>query len=59
MPMAVMPPSASTMVTVASSMSETESQSTLRSGVRIRSARWPIAKAGCVPIPITLASCWR
>jgi hypothetical protein len=28
-------------------------------GVQTTSARWPIAKAGCVPMPITPGSYWR
>src|SRR5215472_8500790 len=59
MPIAMMPPSALTIVAVASSSIAMQSHRMLPLGVRISSARWPIAKAGWVPMPITLGSYWR
>src|SRR6266496_3244042 len=32
---------------------------TFPSGVQTTSARWPMAKGGCVPMPITPGSYWR
>src|SRR5271169_773313 len=52
-----MPPSAPMSVTVAASTREMQSHSTLPPAVRSSSARWPIAKAGWVPMPITPGPC--
>src|SRR5712691_7706391 len=59
MPMPLRPPSPLISVTVASSRSAMQSHSTLPPGVHTRSARWPMAKLGCVPMPIRPGSCWR
>jgi hypothetical protein len=55
--MAASPPIALIAVTVASSSNEMQSHSTLPSGVRINSARCPMAKVGTVPMPIRFSSC--
>ncbi len=47
------------MAIVASSSSEMQSHSTLPPSVRNNNARWPMAKAGTVPMPINPASCCR
>src|SRR5262245_10618158 len=57
--MALRPPSPLMRVMVASSMSEMQSHRTLPCGVKTRSARWPIANCGRVPMPIRPGSCWR
>ena len=59
MAMALRPPRPLISATVASSMSEMQSQRMLPLGVRIRSARWPMANDGCVPMPMMPGSCWR
>ena len=50
--MACTPPSALISDTVAASSIEMQSHSTLPCAVRSSSARWPIAKRGCVAIPM-------
>src|ERR1700674_3455092 len=59
MAIAAMPPRPSISVTVAASIMEMQSHSTLPPPVRSSSARWPMAKAGSVPMPITPGSCCR
>ena len=44
--------------TVASSSIEMQSHSTLPCAVRISTARWPIAKRGCVATPMIPGSYW-
>jgi hypothetical protein len=56
MAIAVMPPSAVISVTVAASRNEMQSHSTLPFGVCTRIARWPMAKGGWVPMPMTPGS---
>ena len=51
MAIAASPPRARTSAIVASSIRVMQSHSTLPAGVRTSSARWPIAKAGMVPMP--------
>ena len=46
-------------VTVASSISEMQSHSTLPLGVSRSRARWPMANCGCEPMPMSPGSCWR
>src|ERR1700685_869090 len=53
------PPRPLTISLVASSSSVMQSHSTLPLAVRNNSARWPMAKAGVVPMPIRPGSCWR
>ena len=50
------PPRASTAAAVASSTSVTQSHSRLLSPYGTSSARWPIAKCGSVPIPMSAPS---
>jgi hypothetical protein len=45
------PPSASSRAAPASSSRGTQSHSRLPSGVRTKSARWPMAKLGSTPTP--------
>jgi len=54
-----MPPSERTISTVASSMKLMQSHRMLPVPVRSSRARWPIAKAGMVPIPSSPGSYWR
>src|SRR5262249_1307012 len=44
---------------VAGSSIAMQSHKTFPLGVQTTSARWPIAKGGCVPMPITPGSYWR
>ena len=44
---------------ILASMSEMQSQRTLPFGVMTRIARWPMAKRGCEPMPMSPGSCWR
>src|ERR1041385_3864310 len=44
--------------TVASSSIEMQSHSTLPCAVRINTARWPMAKRGCVAMPMMPGSYW-
>jgi hypothetical protein len=46
-------------VMVAGSSIAMQSHKTFPLGVQTTSARWPIAKGGCVPMPITPGSYWR
>ncbi len=57
--MAEMPPSALTISTRAGSSSGTQSHRTLPFGVRTSSARWPMAKCGSTPMPISPGSSKR
>src|SRR5580700_348464 len=60
MAMPMRPPSALTMVIVASSRREMQSHSTLPSSVRNNSARCAMANAGTLPIPMRSGSCcWK
>ena len=53
MAMAEMPPSALTISTTAGSSKDTQSHRTLPFGVRTSSARWPMAKCGSTPMPVS------
>src|ERR1700704_4120072 len=57
--MACNPPSPLIRVTVASSISEMQSQRMLPCGVQTSSARCPMANLGVVPMPIRPGSYWR
>src|SRR5690349_20000814 len=59
MPIPASPPSPWISATVASSSIAMQSHRILPCGVRMSSARWPMAKFGWVPMPITPGSCWR
>src|SRR5436305_5966305 len=59
MALARSPPSPLISVTVASSISEMQSQRMLPSGVHTSSARCPMANLGVVPMPIRPGSYWR
>ena len=59
MAMALMPPSARTISTVASSMKLMQSHRMLPRSVRSSRARWAMAKPGVVPMPVRPGSCRR
>src|ERR1700687_4140278 len=59
MPMAFTPPSPLIKAMVAASSIAMQSHRAFPPGVQTISARCPIAKDGCVPMPITPGSCWR
>src|SRR5690348_865334 len=59
MPIPARPPRPWMRETVASSSIAMQSHRIFPFGVRISSARWPMAKFGWVPTPITPGSCWR